>query len=201
MRFRNTTFEGSPTPDPGVLARLPVAYAALVRDVNGFVAYDGGFHVRGVCTDPKWHSLQEALDGEYAIHRLYGGVEKTDIPFAEDCLGDQFLLRGNDVLRLSAETGDVRNLGMTLQTFLERAEAQPMQFLQLHPLVQFMRDGGRLEPGQHILAWPPFCTSEGGKHSHLSAVPSLKHIGFLAEVARQIKALPNGTKFTIKWID
>ena len=56
-------------------------------------------------------------------------VNPTWVPFTEDCVGDQFLLRNKDVLRLSAETGEVDDLSMSLEDSLSSANADPIDFL------------------------------------------------------------------------
>ena len=53
-------FTGPPITDQSLLKRLPTQYADLLRQVNGFVAFRGRFHMRGVCDEPEWHFLAEA---------------------------------------------------------------------------------------------------------------------------------------------
>ena len=48
---------GPPIDDPAILESLPPELADLLRRANGYVAYDGGLHVRGACHMPEWHSL------------------------------------------------------------------------------------------------------------------------------------------------
>ena len=79
----------------------------ILSDANGFILHEGALHVRGVSFAPEWHSLRAAWRGPSAFHTLYESVLSTDIPFAQDQVGDQFLLRDGRVLRVSAETGEV----------------------------------------------------------------------------------------------
>ena len=109
--------------------------------------------MRGACREPAWHSLRE-----------------DDIPFAEDAVGDQWILRGDQVLRLAAETGDVEPLG-----------------LGLHPLLQLHQEGGRLEPGQLISVYPPFCTKESADGVSLRPVPADECHAFLWSLAEQLR--------------
>src|SRR5262249_38743554 len=106
MRLEHITYSGPPPDDGDLLTRLPAELSSLLRQPNGYIQFYGGLHVRGLCREPAWHSLRDAWDGEHAFHRLYPEVQPEDIPFAEDCLGDQFLLRDGLVWRLMAETGD-----------------------------------------------------------------------------------------------
>jgi hypothetical protein len=102
-------YVGPPIDDPEMFERLLAEYRDLLARANGYVAYHGGLHVRGACLAPEWHSLRAACDGERAVHRLWPVVSLSDVPFAEDALGDQFVLRGAQVHRLSAETGELES--------------------------------------------------------------------------------------------
>jgi len=106
MKFEGVTFTGPPVDDPEILKAVPADLRRFLEQVNGLIAYEGGLHVRGACRRPEWHSLRHAWRGPNAFHEQYPGVEREDVPFAEDAVGDQWLLRGELVWRLAAETGD-----------------------------------------------------------------------------------------------
>jgi len=166
--------------------------------VNGIIAFNGGLHIRGYVSSPDWHSLQNAWKGDDAFYKLYDEVEETDIPFGQDCLGDQFLLRDNVVFQLSAETGDLENLNLTFGQFLKEAMTDPMEFLLLQPLQQFMNEGGQLNPGELLNVYPPLCTKESADGVSLKNIPTSERISFLADFARQLKELPDGQRIEIK---
>jgi hypothetical protein len=107
----SVTYVGPPIDDADILARVPSDLADRLRQANGFIWFGGGLHVRGACREPAWHSLRAAWEGDAALHVLYPTVQVDDVPFAEDCVGDQFLIRGGTVWKLAAETGDVEDLG------------------------------------------------------------------------------------------
>jgi hypothetical protein len=142
MTRTDDTYVGPAIDDADLLAMLPEPLSSRLSQVNGFIRYGGGLHLRGACTTPAWHALRWAWFGSRAFHQLYWDVEPTDIPFAEDCMGDQFLLRHDVVLRLSAETGVLEGLEIGLAEFFSKAEESPLEFLQMHPLVQFQSEGG-----------------------------------------------------------
>jgi hypothetical protein len=141
-------FTGPPIDDQQILAFLPATLRALLLRANGYIAYHGGLHVRGACVRPEWHSLRAAWFGDEAIHRLFPAVADDDIPFAEDALGDQFILRAGVVNRLDAENGTIESLGVDLVEFDRRVRADPIGYLHLQPLERFRAEGGVLEPGQ-----------------------------------------------------
>jgi hypothetical protein len=193
VRLGEVTFRGPTVDDPEVLLRTPPEIRALLSGANGFILFHGGLHVRGACREPAWHSLRAAWEGSNAFHRLYNSVEVEDVPFAQDCMGDQFLLRDGGVLRLSAETDDIEDLAMTLQGFLDAIPHDAEKFL------GFNRKR-KLEPGQLFNAYPPFCMKESAGAS-LKALSAEDVIGWHADLARQIRDLPEGAKINIRVIN
>lgn len=197
MDWSRVIFEGPPIDDPGLIELLPAGLAELLRRRNGFVLYDGGLHVRGACLTPAWHSLRRAWLGPDPWQNRYPGLGPDVIPFAEDAVGDQFLLNGEDILVLASETGEVESLGLGLDEFLRRAEADPLGFLGLEPLAQFREEGGGLMPGQLLSVYPPFCTRESEKGVTLRAIPAAERHRFLADLAAQTRDLPDGSAVRI----
>lgn len=190
-------YVGPKIDDRETLGRLPLEYQRLLETTNGYVAYDGGLHVRGASLLPEWHSLRSAWLGDDAIHRLFPAVSPDDIPFGEDCLGDQYVLRHGIVWKLSAESGDLVSLELTLAEFDAEARNDPEGFLELAPLQQFRDQGGVLEPGQLLSAYPPFLFKESEEGVQLKAVPNHERRRFLAALARQVQELPDGASIEL----
>src|ERR1051325_2285272 len=129
MEQSKPTYVGTEITDLEILDKVPEDYQRLLSQTNGFILFDGGLHVRGAVLAPEWHSLRKVWLGGFALHKLFLAIHESDVPFAQDCLGDQFLLRGNVVHKLDAEIGEVEGLGMGLETFLNRAQENPVEFL------------------------------------------------------------------------
>jgi len=201
MQLNHVTYAGPPIDDFEVLEKLPENLAGLLRQLNGFIQFHGGLHLRGACLQPQWHSLRDAWWGETAFHRLYPVVQPDDIPFAQDCVGDQFLLRAEKVWRLLAETGELDELNVSLKEFLERSQADPMDYLAMQPLLQFQEDGGTLEPGQLLAAFPPFCLKQAENGVHLGAVSATERRTFLSSFATQIHEVPDGGEIRFEIVD
>ena len=193
----HVTYTGPAIDDPEVLAKLPKTLATLLQQTNGFVHYHGGLHVRGACLAPTWHSLRDAWSGPNAFHKLYPEVKPDDVPFAEDCMGDQFFLRGNEVWRLYAETGEMESLEASFKQFMQDVEDDPGEHLGLHPLLKFQREKKHLQPDQLLAAWPPFCVEEAEAGQTFSAVPAEERHKSLAELAAKIRDLPDGATLDI----
>ncbi len=186
MKLDLITYTGPAIDDPEILAKLPTPVASLLEQTNGFIQYHGGLHVRGACLAPKWHSLRDAWIGENAFHRLYPEVDLDDIPFAEDCLGDQFLLREGEVWRLFCETGEMESLEIGFKKFMKEAADDPVEILGFEPLLKFQKEGGKLEPGQLLAALPPFCSEEAESGVKLTAVNAEERRRSLAKLAAEM---------------
>ena len=184
---------GPPIDDFAILERLPAPYRDLLTRANGYVAYHGGLHVRGACLAPEWHSLRAAWEGPRAIQRLFAAVTPDDIPFAQDALGDQFVLRNDVVHRLAGETGELESLDVNLAEFDANVRADPLGYLRLHPLERFRAEGGELNPGDLLSVYPPFVLKESADGVSTRAIPAADRLSFLATLAAQISRLPDGT--------
>ncbi len=199
MELSHVTFAGPPfEEDAALIAALPDNLVALLRQINGFIVLEGALHVRGVCRSPEWHGLAPVMAGPKALHALYPAVLPTDVPFAQDCVADQYLLRQRKVFKLEAETGTLVALNLSLPEFFAAVHADPLGFLAMQPLLQFQQVGGFLQPGQVLQVYPPFCTQEASKGVALSPVPASAALAFLADFARQTSTLSEGQAFSVK---
>lgn len=188
------TWKGESIDDVEILSKLPSELTTLLSEVDGFILHRGAVHFRGACLKPGWHSLRDAWQGPNAFHVLYDEVRPSDIPFAQDQLGDQFLLRDGVVLRLSAETGDVERLAASLEDFLGKVNSDIEGFLNVG--LQHV-----MEPGQLLHAYPPFCFQEAARGVSLKPVPAMEVILFHADLAKQIRDVPDGGKVKFELSD
>jgi hypothetical protein len=186
IELAQVTYQGPPLDDEETLEALPEDFITLLKQINGFVLFEGGFHVRGACISPEWHSLRAIWHGKDALHRHYRNVTESDIPFAQEATGDQFLLRSESVIRLWSETGEVKGLGLDLRTFLDSVRRDPVKTLSLEPFLEFQRQGGALRPGELLGVVPPFCIAESAQGVSYRAIPAHDRLGFLADLARQL---------------
>ncbi|UOQ76749.1 SMI1/KNR4 family protein [Hymenobacter sp. 5516J-16] len=197
--MRGILYTGGELTDLVSFARLPSYLQTFLREQNGVVAYFGGLHIRGCVTGPPWHALAEAWQGETAFWRTYDEVTETDIPFAQDSVGNQFLLRGDAVLFLDTETGELADLEVDFKHFLFGAEKFPLDALGMEQLRAFQQGGGVLKPGELLSLHPPVCIATSGNSKPTSkAVPVAARLTWLADFYRQIKDLPDGQQVRLK---
>jgi len=190
--MKGVIYQGEPVSDAATFARLPLVLQGFLLQCNGLLAYQGGLHVRGCCAAPAWHSLREAWDGTTALHTRYAAVRPTDIPFAEDYTGNQFLLRGEEVMFLDTETGETAYLRVGFEQFISGVEKFPQQALGLELLISYLKGGGHLRPGELLSVQPPQCVEAPDQQRTLRPQPTAERLAFLASFYRQIKNLPDG---------
>jgi hypothetical protein len=196
MRLEGITFQGPALDDESLLAILPASLQVLLKQINGFILYGGALHVRGACTAPSWHSLREAWIEHRAFHLLYPQVAEGDVPFAQDCIGDQFLLRNEQVHHLVAETGKLVNLTLSLGEFFDAVSKAPFEFLFMEPLRQVIEEGGRLLPGQLLHAHPPYCSLEAEQGVALRPVFGETLLAYHADLSLKVSAAGDGGRIS-----
>lgn len=190
--FDMMTWQGATPGDEGLLAELPTPLRELLEATGGFILGGGLLHVRGATESPHWHSLEIAWRGPEAFHTLYPEVRPTDIPFAEDGLGDQWLLRGGHVARLWAETGDVDVTDVSLEGFFDAVEENAVESLDVGLIAEAVEEYGPIPPGKLLLAYPPLCTEEAEDGVDLSPVDAAELYGLHAELAESVSGLADG---------
>lgn len=189
MELLQVTFQGPPVDDPELFELLPAELRALLEQINGFVQFSGGLHIRGASRDPDWHSLRRAWMSEHAFHNYYRSMSATDIPFGEDYLGNQFLLRNGLVSMIEAEMGHITELNLTLPDFIEAVQADPQNTLNLEPLWVFQQDNGPLEPGELLHADPPLCSDQAMTGYVLTRKLAVDHLADLRKFYTKIKVM------------
>ncbi|HEX7377935.1 MAG TPA: hypothetical protein VF278_12520 [Pirellulales bacterium] len=195
MHLSHVTWHGSAIDDHAILQELPSNLCTLLMEINGFIQFHGGLHVRGACSSPAWHSLRDAWHSERAFHRLYPkSALCSDVPFAQDFLGNQFFLRDRMVIFLHAETGVTEDLNVGLGSFFKNVEADPISTLRLEPLLRFQEHGNAIMPGQLLAVFPPKCTKQADAGMSFSAVNDLERRMFLARLAEFVSGIPDGSE-------
>lgn len=154
--FKGITYLNHEIDNIETLDLLPPDMKLFYQEVNGLVAYNGGFQIRGIGTQPSWNSLEDAWKGKDAFHKTYPNLRPDDIPFAQDCLGDQYVYRAGSIWQLLTETGELDDLELDFDEFIDEVTEDPIEFLALYPLIEFMNAGNELQPGELLAPNIPF---------------------------------------------
>jgi hypothetical protein len=198
MELLQVTYQGPPVDDPELFELLPPELRALLEQINGFVQFGGGLHIRGASRDPDWHSLRRVWMSDHAFHTYYRSMGATDIPFGQDYLGNQFLLRNGLVALMEAELGHITELNLTLPDFIEAVQADPNTTLNLEPLWAFQQDNAPLEPGELLHADPPLCSDQAMTGYTLTRKPAVQHLADLRSYYTKIKVMSDTGRINAK---
>lgn len=198
MDLPGLTYRGAALDDIDILDRLPMDLQQLLAQRNGFVAFRGGLHVRGACVEPRWHSLRAAMEGPESFAARFRTVKKDDVPFAQDVFGDQFILREGMVFKLDSYADQLEPVADDLVDFFGKVQQDPIDLLALGHLAQFEASGETLRPGELLMEWPPFVVSGSEKGVSLRRIPAQERLEFLADIARQLRGVADGTKVEFK---
>ncbi|UTW67397.1 hypothetical protein KFE94_04580 [bacterium SCSIO 12643] len=156
LEFKGVTYINHELHDTELFDLLPSDLKSFYKEINGLVAYNGGFQIRGCGTGPSWNSLEDVWKGKDALHHTYKNLQPTDIPFAQDCLGDQYIYRSGSIWQLLTETGDLDDLELDFDEFIDEVIEDPVEFLALYPLIEFIESGNELQPGELLVPNIPF---------------------------------------------
>jgi|SRR5437868_3297937 len=198
MDLPGLTYRGAALDDIDILDRLPTDLQQLLAQRNGFVAFRGGLHVRGACVEPRWHSLRAAMEGPESFAARFRTIKKDDVPFAQDVFGDQFVLREGKVYKLDSYADQLEEVAGGVVDFFGKVQQDPIELLELGHLTQFEGTGETLRPGELLMEWPPFVVSESRKGVSLRRIPAPERLEFLADIAKQLRGVADGTKVEFK---
>lgn len=118
--------------------------------------------------------------------------------FAEDLFGTQFALRDGAVWTFDIETGAIEELAASLSEWAALLTADDGPLLTGEKVGrEWEARHGPLAPGKRLRAAIPFVI--GGSYELSALRPTAESgIGFVADIANQIKNLPNGARIRLR---
>ena len=171
----------------------------MLEKRNGFYAFDDSLHVfplGGSHTQElrKWNE-SEGWKSEYDI-------DLSDVVFfAEDLFGEQFALRENEatIFRFDPELGELEkhsdNLRAWARTINEDADFETGQSV----AQTWQTKTGALAIGKRLMPAVPFCCEESSYDiESLRLVDAYEMMHFRAQLASQIRTLPDGAPINIE---
>jgi hypothetical protein len=180
--------------------RLGAELLQLLERKNGFYAFEAAcqFFPAGPSRDEpslaKWNS-RTLWKGHYA------GLAEGIFCFAQDIFGGQFVIKEEDVGTFDPETGDFVAVASSLDAFAglllddyRVLTGQPVahEWRQLH---------GRISSGSRLIPKRPFVLGGDFSVSNMIEIEMVRGMKIRADLALQIKDLPDGAKITYKLTD
>ena len=130
----------------------------------------------------------------------YGDSAEGYVFFAEDLFGHQWALRDGSNHRFDPETGDTRVLGTSLEQWAELIVARHKVETGWPLAEDWRRRNGPLLPTQRLVPTIPFVLGGQFSLANLRAIDAVEGMHYRAEIARQIRDLPDGSAVRLKVI-
>ncbi|NWJ44709.1 MAG: SMI1/KNR4 family protein [Chloroflexi bacterium] len=179
---------------------LSAEFAGLCLQKNGFFAFESALHVFPVGNTLHTYNLQR-WNSETLWRSEYSDMAEGFLFFAQDAFGEQFGLKDGYVWRFNPETGDSVQISSSLEEWaglLLSDYEYETGYIFAH---EWQNRKGRLLADHRILPLVPFVA--GGKYELTNFYSENMVAGMKsrANLARQIRDLPNGSPIQIKFLE
>ncbi|QDQ29377.1 SMI1/KNR4 family protein [Chitinimonas arctica] len=168
----------------------------MLERKNGFYAFESALHIfpdRSVGAEMgllEWNAPDLWVNS-------YHGMADACYFFAEDIFGGQFCLKHDGIYSFDPETAACVFLSPDLEGWAEII-LNDYEVLTGYPIAQaWQRREGRLATGTRLVPKIPFVTGGEFEIENMYPLEAVKSMHFRANLATQIKDLPDGAQ--IKW--
>ncbi len=160
---------------------------------NGFYALESALHVFPSHSDEKEIGLDE-WNSDVLWRNEYQGMADGCLFFAEDVFGGQFCIKGNKIYTFDPETGALDYLADDIEGWVT-AIISDYEVLTGYPLAhQWQEHHGQLPAKKRLLPKVPFVAGGEFTLDNLYLNDAIDGMKFRADIANQIKDLPDGAK-------
>jgi len=184
---------GGSSPEGLPSGRLFGELSELLSGRNGFYAMEGTLHVFGSGRAVVGRSLEEWNDNA-GWRAEYDGLADDYLFFAEDVFGSQFALLDDRVLTFDPETGDSETMATSLEDWADKLLAEPDILAGSSLGHSWQLSNGALTPGARLAPKRPFVLGGDFVESNLYMLDAVQGMSVRAELALQIRDLPDGTQ-------
>lgn len=182
----------------GILAGL----VRLLDRKNGFYAFEGALHVFAFSAERDGPEVDGRRWNEPGLWiNDYRGMADGCLFFAEDVFGGQFAARDGEVVRFDPETGEVEPLAKDVDAWaaivLDDRDYQTGWSLAWEWRIAH----GPLSRSSRLLPCMPFVLGGGYEVGNLHASEAVAGMKARANIAVQIRDLPDGTPIELEIVD
>jgi len=164
---------------------------------NGFYALESALHVFSTHSSP--HEISICDWNEDALWRsAYNGLADGCLFFAEDVFGGQFCIKDSKIYTFDPETGSLEYFANDIEDWA-RILLRDYEVLTGYPLAhQWQKQNGQLPAGKRLLPKVPFVLGGDFEVDNLYLADAVDGMRFRADIASQIKNLPDGAQIKLK---
>ncbi len=172
----------------------------LLRTKNGFFAFERALHLFPLGKQTQGYDL-ERWNSQELWRNHYSDLLMDGLCFAEDIFGEQFLIREGQIWRFDPETGEQEEHAADLNEWAykilddDQVEvgslfANDWEYLQ-----------GPLDPEKRLIPRQLFVFGGDFDLENLVALDAVKGMQVRAEVAQQIRDLPDGSRVEVEFTE
>jgi hypothetical protein len=174
---------------PGIESNLASALASK----NGFFAFESALCVFPTRPSAAAHDLP-AWNHPALWKNDYELFPQNCICFAEDIFGEQFCLMDGTVSRFDPETGDFTRVCRTVEEWAEMI-LDDFSLMTGYGLARhWQAKHGPLSPKHRLVPLTPFVCGGEFSTGNLASLEAARGMRMRADLARQIRDLPDGSK-------
>jgi hypothetical protein len=165
----------------------------LLAARNGFYAFESALHVFGSGSTVVGGSLEDWNDNNGWI-ASYGGLADGAFFFAEDVFGGQFAIIGDEICTFDPETAATEAVSSSIEDWagqLVQNYSVLTGFVVAH---DWQTQHGVIEPGCRLVPKRPFVLGGEFSAANVCSLAAVKGIHVRADLALQIRDLPDGSK-------
>ncbi|MCF5145083.1 SMI1/KNR4 family protein [Pseudomonas sp. PA-6-1D] len=169
----------------------------MLERCNGFYALESALHV--FSTRSSQHEISIFDWNENSLWRDgYDGLVDGCLFFAEDIFGGQFCIKNNKIYTFDPETGSLEFLAQDIEEWAQLLVSD-YEVLTGYPLAhRWQKKNGQLAAGKRLLPKIPFVLGGGFVLDNLYSIDAVKGMKLRADIARQIKDLPDGAQIKLR---
>lgn len=195
------------TREPVISEQLRILAGSLINDLlnmlhqrNGFYAFERALHVFPSHSTQHEIGLDDWNNSALWIND-YKGMADNCLFFAEDIFGSQFCIKDNQIFIFDPETGELSYLADDIEGWAKEILSD-YEVLTGYPLAhQWQQQNGQLPSKMRLLPKVPFVMGGEFVLENLHLVDAVSGMKFRADIAIQIKDLPDGDHVQINIID
>lgn len=170
--------------------------AKLLERTNGFYAFEHALHVMPSRSAGKGYGLDKWNSRELWID-FYNGLADECFFFAEDVFGGQFCLRAGGVFSFEPETGSLEFISKDLHGWAKEI-LNNFDILTGHALARsWQMANGPLDPGCRLIPKQPFVLGGAFSVDNLASIEAVGGMRTRANLATQLRDLPDGA--SVRW--
>lgn len=191
---------GEPELDSALCFRagdLAVELLALLKEKNGFYAFEGALHLFPTVTNNGDMGLNEWNDID-CWRYSYDGLDKEALFFGEDIFGVQFCIKDNRIYTFDPETADFEFFSTNFEMWAKNVLKDYEVVTGYKIAHEWQSRNGKIPSGKRLIPKIPFVVGGEFSIANLYLDGSIAGMIIRSEIAKKINGKKDGSAVLIK---